>query len=62
MGVDEFLIALNLGGQKTTFRPNFRFSGTVILARDKNREGQKIEDELSLDADEGLIIKLAGDR
>ncbi|WP_343670224.1 alpha-amylase family glycosyl hydrolase [Chitinophaga sp.] len=56
---DCFLIVLNLTHLPCYFRPpNFSFSGSVEIATIPESEGMHLSDTISLDGDEGLIIRL----
>lgn len=60
-GCDGFLIVLNLTHRPGYFRPqDFTFRGTVELSASRESEGSKISDMISLDGDEGLVIRLEG--
>lgn len=58
-GADSFLIVLNLTHLPCYFRPpNFSFSGKVEIATIPESEGIHLSDTISLDGDEGLVIRL----
>ena len=55
----RFLIVLNLTHRPCYFRPeNFSFRGTVEIATFPEMEGKVISDNISLDGDEALLIRL----
>lgn len=54
-----FLVVLNLTHLPCYFRPaNFSFSGTIEIATFPEMEGTTVHDTISLDGDEGLVIRL----
>ncbi len=56
---NAFLIVLNFTHRPAYFTPsNFTFSGEVVLASSPEMEGTFYENELSLEGDEGVIIRL----
>jgi len=56
---DTFLIVLNLTHLPCYFRPpNFSFSGKVEISTIPESAGIQLSDTISLDGDEGLIIRL----
>ncbi|RPE09997.1 alpha-amylase [Chitinophaga lutea] len=58
-GHPSFLIVLNLTHRPGYFRPdNFSFNGTVEIAVSRELEGGKVSHTISLDGDEGLLIRL----
>ena len=60
-GSASFLVVLNLTHRPAYFRPeHFPFSGTVELAASREAEGSKVPDIISLNGDEGLLIRLDG--
>ncbi|MBB6611699.1 DUF3459 domain-containing protein [Pontibacter sp. Tf4] len=55
----KLLIVLNMGHQTCYFKPgNMHLQGTVLLATDPEREGKLVQEQIILQADEGLIIRL----
>lgn len=58
-GSDSFFIVLNLSHRPAYFTPvNFVFSGEIVLASSPEMEGITVANKLSLDRDEGLVIRL----
>ena len=58
-GGDSFLIVLNLTHRPGYFTPaSFSFLGEVALASSPELEGTSIENKLSLEGDEGVVIRL----
>lgn len=58
-GHPSFLIVLNLTHLPCYFRPvNFSFTGRVEIATIPESEGLTVQDTISLDGDEGLVIRL----
>ena len=58
-GSSSFLIVLNLTHRPAYFTPtNFSFTGTVVLASSPELEGNVYENTLSLEGDEGVVIRL----
>lgn len=55
-GHASFLIVLNLTHRPCYFKYNFR--GTVTVAVSPELEGLHLQDEINLDGDEGLVIRL----
>lgn len=53
----EFIIALNLGNEPDTIRPHTPFKGKIELATDSRRNNSMIENEISLNPAEGVIIR-----
>lgn len=45
---DEFLIMLNLEEEKIEFETSFEWSGEIILARQRESEGNNLQNEASL--------------
>ena len=59
-GADSFLIVLNLTHRAAYFTPDsFPFSGDIVLASSPEMEGSRAEGKLSLEGDEGVIIRLS---
>ena len=58
-GNDTFLILLNLSHRPCYFTPsNFTFSGSVVIASSPELEGASYTNKISLEGDEGVIIRL----
>ena len=58
-GSSSFLVVLNLTHRPAYFRPeNFTFSGTVEVSVSRDGEGSKVSGVISLNGDEGLLIRL----
>lgn len=58
-GCDSFLIVLNFTHRPAYFTPtDFSFSGKVEVASSPELEGTKFENKLSLEGDEGVVIRL----
>lgn len=58
-GNPSFLIILNLTHRPGYFRKNgFSFNGTVEIATSLEPEGSTVQNMISLDGDEGLVIRL----
>ncbi len=56
---DSFLILLNLTHRPCYFTPpHFAFAGDVVLASSAELEGQYVENTISLEGDEGVIIRV----
>lgn len=59
-GHASFLVILNLTHRPCYFRPdNFAFRGTVEIATIPEMEGSIVTNNISLDGDEGMVIRLA---
>jgi alpha-glucosidase len=59
-GAPLFLIVLNFSAQPCHFKLfNFSLKGTVEIATDPEREGSMVSDEIHLNGNEGLLIRLA---
>lgn len=55
----EFMIILNMNGQKEIYSPAKRdWEGVVQLSTHRDREGEKVSSEVTLKADQGLVIEL----
>jgi alpha-glucosidase len=55
----RFLIALNLGHGSGILKPaHLHPRGRIVLATNRAREGQRVEDRIDLDGDEGYIVLL----
>jgi alpha-glucosidase len=62
-GHDAFLIILNLTHRPCYFRPeHFPFRGTVEIATIPELEGTVVSNNISLDGDEGVIIRLSAEQ
>ena len=57
-GSERILIALNLGA---TLVASNRYKGRVLVSTSTEYEGDLIDSDIQLDANEGLVIKLAPD-
>jgi len=58
-GRPSFLVVLNLTHRPGYFRPdNFSYSGTVEIATAPEMEGSPVSNSISIDGDEGLLIRL----
>lgn len=57
-GSPGFLIVLNLTHRPCYFKSNF--SGVIEIATSPELEGSTVSGTISLDGDEGILIKLAG--
>ena len=54
-----FLVALNLGATPAVVRPvTFELRGTVALQTSLGREGERVEDEVRLGPNEGVVVRL----
>jgi len=61
-GDSHFLVALNLGPTPAVLsRREGDPGGTVVLGTDASREGARIEIDVELAADEGVVIRLEGE-
>jgi alpha-glucosidase len=57
-GESEFLVALNLGSENISFKPHFSFSGKVEASKESKNDGDEIKDEITLDGNEGIVVRL----
>ena len=58
-GDKQFLILLNLSHKPCVFRPQHAtYKGSIILSTSFEREGNKVEGNISLPGDEGIVIAL----
>ncbi len=55
---DEFLIMLNLGEEKISFKTDFSWTGRIEIARNREKEGKEIKDGASLKGGEGYVIRI----
>ena len=55
---EKFLVAINFGKEKTTFKPDFDFKGTVELSTAPEREGKSTEGKLELEGEQAVVIKI----
>jgi alpha-glucosidase len=56
---DRILVALNMGGDPTNVRPKtMSLRGGILLSSHADRNGERIDDELDLRGNEGVIIGL----
>lgn len=57
--IDRFLVVLNLSHRPGYLRPkNETFEGEIIISTEAERNGLRIENNLLLSGDEGLIVRL----
>jgi alpha-glucosidase len=56
----RFLIVLNLGSQRQTFRQAGPAGGRVVLSTLLDREGEQVKDAVDLRDNEGIIVELGG--
>jgi alpha-glucosidase len=57
----RFLIILNLGNTAATFAAAFPQPGVIALSTHLDREGERLDGQIALRADEGLIIELVNE-
>ncbi|WP_029033235.1 alpha-amylase family glycosyl hydrolase [Salinimicrobium terrae] len=55
---DEFLVVLNLGVSEEVFEPQLEWQGTVKISIQKDLEGQKLKNKITIAQNQGLLIKL----
>jgi alpha-glucosidase len=56
----RFLIALNFGSSPATLPVDHGIAGKVAIGTNRRREGERLEGEIELDGDEGIVIELDG--
>jgi alpha-glucosidase len=54
----DFLIALNFGSRPQVVPPPMKVEGTIALSTYLDRAGTRIDGDLRLRADEGLVVRL----
>ncbi len=54
----KFLVILNLGTEKTTYIPDFVFTGEIVANVYPGKKNKKIKDLVSIDRNEGVVIRL----
>ncbi len=55
---DRFLIVLNLGNSEELFKPDLQWKGTVKICTHGKQERQELKNEITVAANQGLLIKL----
>ncbi len=55
---DKFLVVINLGTSKENFAPDREWKGTVAISTQEELEGKKLNNKVTLAANQGLLIKL----